>query len=153
MDGLAKETTYLSIEDALAAGKTVQITPQGTSMYPMFADPHDQAVIAPLNGRLPRRGDVVLYRRDVSAGGLLVLHRVYRHSVSGYELVGDNQSEIERGVREDQLRGILTEWVRCGRRRSVHHIGYRIFFGLWLWMLPLRDPIHRLLARLRRMKN
>ena len=137
------------IEALLKAGNTIRMRPQGTSMYPMFADLLDEAVIAPVDVRKLKRGDVVVYRRDPQAGGLLVMHRICRRKGDEFYMVGDNQSMIEGPLRADQMRGILVEWVRKGRTYSVKHIGYRMFFGLWLWMLPLRDPIHRMLARLR----
>ena len=138
------------IESLLAAGRTIQMRPQGTSMYPMFADPADEAVIAPVDVARLKRGDVVVYRRDPNAGGLLVMHRIYRRNGEEFYMVGDNQSEIEGPLRADQMRGILVQWVRRGRTYSVKNIGYRMFFGLWLWMLPLRDPIHKMLAWLRK---
>ena len=51
------------IESLLAAGRTIQMRPQGTSMYPMFVDPSDEAVIAPVDVNKLKRGDVVVYRR------------------------------------------------------------------------------------------
>lgn len=137
------------IEALLKAGNMIRMRPQGTSMYPMFVSPLDEAVIAPVDIKRLKRGDVVVYRRDPQAGGLLVMHRIYRRAGDDFYMVGDNQSVIEGPLRADQMRGILVEWVRKGRTYSVKHMGYRIFFGLWLWMLPLRDPIHRMLARLR----
>lgn len=139
------------IEALLASGETICMHPQGMSMYPMFADPADRAVIAPVDVAKLKRGDVVVYRRDPEAGGILVMHRIYKRKGNEFYMVGDNQSEIEGPLRADQMRGILVEWVRCGRTYSVKNIGYRLFFGLWLGMLPLRDPIHRLLAWLRKM--
>lgn len=141
------------IEALLASGETIRMHPQGMSMYPMFADPGDQAVIAPVDIPKLKRGDVVVYRRDPGAGGILVMHRIYKRSGNEFYMVGDNQSEIEGPLRADQMRGILVEWVRRGRTYSVKNIGYRLFFGLWLGMLPLRDPIHRLLAWMRKMSG
>lgn len=145
-----QKTYKYDIEELLASGQTIRMHPQGTSMYPMFVDPGDEAVIAPVDVSRLRRGDVVVYRRDPQAGGLLVMHRIYKRDGDAFYLVGDNQSEIEGPLRADQMRGILVSWVRRGRRYSVKHIGYRLFFGLWLLMLPLRDPIHRMIARIRR---
>lgn len=147
-----KEFKY-DIEAMLAAGQTIQMRPQGMSMYPMFASPEDEAVIAPVDVTKLKRGDVVVYRRDPGAGGLLVMHRIYRRKGDAFYMVGDNQSEVEGPLRADQMRGILIEWVRRGRRYSVKNIGYRLFFGLWLTMLPLRDPIHRILARVRGLRK
>lgn len=143
------EKQKADIEELLRLGNTIQMKPQGYSMYPMFVPGRDEAVIAPVEVNKLRRGDVVLYRRDVSQGGILVLHRIYRRKGDAFYLVGDNQSEIEGPLRADQMRGKLIAWIRNGKRRSVKHPGYRLFFGLWLWMLPLRAPIHRILAWLR----
>lgn len=137
------------IEKLLLAGKTVRFVPQGTSMYPMFVSPEDEAVVAPADVKGLRRGDVVVYRRAAQAGGLLVMHRICKRRGDMFYMVGDNQSVVEGPVFAEQLRGVLVAWTRNGRPYSVKHVGYRIFFGLWLWMLPLRDPIHRLLAWLR----
>lgn len=137
------------IEALLLAGQTIQIHPEGTSMYPMFVSGADEAVIAPVNAAKLKRGDVVVYRRDPQAGGLLVMHRIYKRRGDMFYLVGDNQSSVEGPLRADQMRGVLVAWVRGGTYRTVKNIGYRIFFGLWLFMLPLRDPIHKMLALLR----
>ena len=85
----------ISPEELLAEGRTIQIKPQGYSMYPLFVPGRDSAVIAPpekrgrdsaviappeKNGRQGanlryRRGDVVLYRGE---GQKLILHRICR---------------------------------------------------------------------------
>lgn len=151
-DDHKKQYKY-DIEALLASGKTIRMRPQGTSMYPMFVSPEDEAVISPVDATKLRRGDVAVYRRDPDQGGILVMHRVYRRKGDEFYMVGDNQSQIEGPLRADQMRGILVEWVRCGRTYSVKHVGYRLFFGLWLWMLPLRNPIHRLLAWMRKKRS
>ncbi|MDD7176637.1 MAG: S24/S26 family peptidase [Lachnospiraceae bacterium] len=150
MSNNAQKQYKYDIEALLASGQMIRMHPQGTSMYPMFAGAEDEAVIAPADVAKLKRGDVVVYRRDPQAGGLLVMHRIYRRSGDAFYMVGDNQSVIEGPLRGDQIRGILVEWVRCGRTYSVKNIGYRMFFGLWLWMLPLRDPIHKMLSWLRK---
>lgn len=72
----------ISPEELLAEGRTIQIKPQGYSMYPLFVPGRDSAVIAPpeKSGRQGanlryRRGDVVLYRGE---GQKLILHRICR---------------------------------------------------------------------------
>ena len=64
----------ISPEELLAEGRTIQIKPQGYSMYPLFVPGRDSAVIAPpeKSGRQGanlryRRGDVVLYRGRAEA--------------------------------------------------------------------------------------
>ena len=144
------ETLRYDIEELLLEGRTVCFRPQGTSMYPMFVSPEDTAVVAPADKNKLRRGDVVVYRRSPQAGGLLVMHRICKRRGDDFYMVGDNQSAVEGPLSAAQIRGVLVAWTRNGREYSVTRIGYRVFFGLWLWMLPVREPIHRVLAWLRK---
>ena len=135
----------VDLERLLKEGKAVQTPIQGYSMYPMLVPGRDEAVIAPLEGR-PRRGDVVLYRRD---GGILVLHRIWKVKKDGLYMVGDNQTQVEGPLREDQLRGRLVAFVRKGRTHSVRSILYRIWSSAWLRLRPIR---HRLAVALHSLK-
>lgn len=123
------------IEALLAQGETVQITPQGYSMYPMFIPGRDAAILQRADYSELKRGDVALYRRDQ---GILVLHRVCRIAQDGFYMVGDNQSVIEGPLRPDQIRGKLTAFVRKGNRISVTNPVYRAAAGLWLALRPVR---------------
>lgn len=123
------------IEQLLEAGEVIQIYPEGYSMYPMFVPGRDAAVIKKADVKKIRRADVVLYRRK---GSILVLHRVVKRKGSQFYMAGDNQTEVEGPVEEDQIRGILTAFVRNGRRISVKNPVYVIWSGLWLMFLPVR---------------
>lgn len=128
------------IEKLLYAGNAVRIFPQGYSMYPMFVPGRDEAVIRPLAGRRFRRGDVVLYRRE---GSILVLHRIWNVRPEGVYFVGDNQTQIEGPLHPQQIRGILTSFVRSGREISVRHPLYLIYSHLWLLFRPFRQKISK----------
>ena len=130
------------IEQLLRQGRAVRIYPRGYSMYPMFVPGRDEAVISPLDGMQPRRGDVVLYRREKS---ILVLHRIWKISPDGIYMVGDNQTEMEGPLHPQQLRGILTSFVRRGREVSVHHPVYLLYSRLWLMLRPFRHKIARVI--------
>ena len=108
------------IEQLLEAGEVIQIYPEGYSMYPMFVPGRDAAVIKKADVKKIRRADVVLYRRK---GSILVLHRVVKRKGGQFYMAGDNQTEVEGPVEEDQIRGILTAFVRNGRRISVKKSG------------------------------
>ncbi len=127
----------MDVEHLLQDGKTVQLKVNGYSMYPLFVPERDMAVIGPPRGRL-KRGDVVLFRRDE---GILVLHRIWKIKKNGLFLVGDNQTQVEGPVRFDQVRGMLTGFVRRGRTRSVRHLAYRAYSTAWLLMRPFRHRI------------
>lgn len=127
------------IEQLLSQGLTVQLRPQGYSMYPLFTPGRDEAIIAPLaDASRLRRGDVVLYRRD---GGILVLHRICKVDKTGFYLVGDNQTALEGPLRAEQMRGVLVAFIRRGREIPVDHPLYKIASRLWLFLRPVRRCI------------
>lgn len=135
-----------NIEQLLAQGQSVQLSPQGYSMYPLFLPGRDQAVIAPLT-RPPRRGDVVLYRRE---GSILVLHRVWRVKDGKFYAVGDHQREVEGPLEMTCVRGVLAAVVREGRTFPVSHPAYRLLAWGWLCLRPARLPLMAAAARIKR---
>lgn len=130
----------VDLEQLLARGNTIQIKPQGTSMFPLFIPGRDEALISPADASSLHRGDVVLYRRDES---ILVLHRIYKINARGFYMVGDNQTEIEGPLRPDQIRGRLTGIIRNHRYISVQNPVYRLLSGTWLLLRPLRPAISK----------
>ena len=122
----------------LRDGKTVQTVINGYSMYPMLMPGRDSVILAPFEGEQPKRGDVVLYRRD---GSILVLHRIWQVRQEGLYLVGDNQTETEGPLRIDQVRGRLVGFVRKEKYISVDHFPYRLYAAVWLRMRPFRHKI------------
>lgn len=136
------------IEKLLDQGRAVQIKPRGYSMYPLFVPERDEAVVAPVSDtRQLKRGDVVLYRRDA---GILVLHRIWKRKGDEFYLVGDNQREIEGPLRPDQMKGILVQVIRNGKRFSVGNVIYRFAAELWLRLRPLRPFLSRTVAGCKR---
>lgn len=123
------------VEALLAAGSTVQVSPRGYSMYPLFVPGRDQAVIAPSREVPPKRGDIVLYRRKE---GILVLHRIWKREKDHFYAVGDHQWEVEGPLEVSCILGAVTGIVRKGRFFSVKNLLYRVLAGLWLWARPVR---------------
>lgn len=139
-----------SIEALLNENKTVQfhIHENSFSMYPMLYPGRDEVVVAPVDAARLKRGDVALYRRENS---ILVLHRVVKHTADGIYMTGDNQSEIEGPLAERQMLGIMTSFIHNGRRISAKNPLYVCAARLWLMLLPVRDPIKRTAARIKRL--
>lgn len=129
---------FMDIETLLKSGQTIQLFPQGYSMYPLLVPGRDEVILSPLPDRPLRRGDVALYRRDE---GILVLHRICRCKKDGYYMVGDNQVQMEGPLREDQMIGIMTGFVRKGKLFSTEDLWYRICSRIWLVMRPVRRCI------------
>lgn len=141
------EQKKADIERLLEQGHKLQIKPQGYSMYPMFVPGRDEAVIEKADCERLRKGDVVLYRRD---GGILVLHRICKLREDGFYMVGDNQKEVEGPLRADQIKGVLTGFVRKGKLRSVKDPVYIIASRLWLFLRPVRPILAKSVAALKR---
>lgn len=143
----AENSTELRIEELLDRYPTIQIAPKGYSMYPLLIPGRDQVILEKADSGKLRRGDVILYRRR---DGMLVLHRLCKIAPTGYYTVGDNQTEVEGPLRAEQIRGRMTAFIRKGRTIRVSHPVYRLAAGIWLMLRPVRDPIKRPLAVLRK---
>ena len=142
------ERKTADIERLLEQGQSIQIQPQGYSMYPLFVPGRDAAVIEPTQSAPLKRGDVVLYRRE---SGILVLHRIWRVRKDGFYMVGDNQSEVEGPLRETQIKGILTGFVRRDKYTSVKNPVYRLASRLWLFLRPARPALSKTAAAVKRL--
>lgn len=129
---------FMDIETLLKSGQSVQLFPQGYSMYPLLVPGRDEVILSPLPDRPLRRGEVALYRRDT---GILVLHRICRCKEDGYYMVGDNQVQVEGPLRKEQVIGIMSGFVRKGKLFSSDDLLYRILSRIWLVMRPVRRCI------------
>lgn len=135
---MGKEIAHNDLEKMLRQGYDIQVKPHGYSMYPLIVPGRDAVIVEKANPSRLKRGDVVLYRRD---HGILVLHRICKIRKDGVYLVGDNQSDVEGPLRPDQIKGRMTVVMRNGRDIPVDDFRYRLLTGLWLFLLPVRDPI------------
>ena len=129
-------------------GKTIQLKPQGYSMYPMFIPKRDEAILKSAEHTQLKRGDVVLYRRE---SGILVLHRIYKNNKNGFYMVGDNQREIEGPLKREQIKGVLTGFIRNGKYISATHPVYVLVSRLWLLLRPLRPVIAKSIHTIKRL--
>ncbi len=140
-------TQRQDIEEILASGRTVQIKPQGYSMYPLIVPGRDQVILRREDPGKLKRGDVALYRRD---GSILVLHRICKRDEKGFYMTGDNQTELEGPLRPDQIRGKMIALIRNGREIDTRSLAYRIPCALWLFMRPVRRPVSLAVAAVKR---
>ena len=121
------------IREQLAAGKTVQFAPRGTSMLPMLRQGIDQVVLAPMPDRL-KKYDLPLYQRE---NGQFVLHRIVKVG-EAYTCVGDNQFALEPGLRQEQMIGVVTAFYRGKKEYRVTDLSYRIYCRFWHASRPIR---------------
>ena len=129
------------IQDTLEKGNTVKFSPRGISMLPMLRQGRDTVTLAPVDREL-KKYDLPLYRRD---NGAFILHRIVKVGDT-FTCIGDNQYELERGVRRDQMIAVVTAFTRDGRTVEVTDARYQLYCRLWHWSRPVR----RFLGRVKR---
>lgn len=132
------KTTY---EQELAEKGTLIYTTVGFSMRPFLRSGQDLMVIEAAKGQRFRPRDVVLYRRS---SGKYVLHRIMAVRKDDYVLCGDNCWELESGIRDEQILGVLTAVIRDGKRRDVSDSDYRAKVFAWWALYPVRYVAFRL---------
>ena len=121
--------------------KELPLVVSGSSMTPFLVSGRDTAFLSRLE-RPVRRGDILLYRRD---NGQYVLHRVWRVEEDGtYTIVGDAQTELERGIRAGQVIALVTAVERKGKRMGPGSFWWEFFEKVWIRMVPLRRLVWRL---------
>lgn len=116
----------------------------GSSMTPFLKHGRDTVYLSRLE-RQPKRGDMLLYRRDT---GAYILHRVVRVEAGICTMVGDAQTMLEPGIRPDQIIAIVTAVDRKGKRQKPGCFWWEFFEKVWLKMIPLRPSIMALYGRL-----
>ena len=133
----------------LAEESRVQALPlviSGYSMTPFLLHGRDTVYLSRLE-RQPKRGDMLLYRRD---SGAYILHRVVRVENGVCTMVGDAQTLLEPGIRRDQIIAIVTAADRKGKRQKPGCFWWEFFEKVWLGMIPLRPYVMAFYGRLRR---
>ena len=133
------------IKECLEKGCSVRFSPRGTSMLPMLRQGVDSVVLSPLPEQL-RKYDLPLYQRE---NGQYVLHRIVRVGDT-YTCVGDNQFELETGLRHAQMIAVVTGFTRDKREHSVEEVGYWLYCRLWHYSRPWRKLWRRGIGWIRR---
>ena len=126
------KTTY---EEELRQHGSLTYTTVGRSMRPFLRSGEDLMVIRANDGIRCRKYDAVLYKRD---SGKYVLHRIIKVREKDYVLSGDNIWMIEKGIRDDQILGVLTTVIRDGKPLDVNSPGYMRKVTLWWMLSPFR---------------
>lgn len=121
------------IEDILKEEGVFVSTTVGVSMYPMLRNRRDTIIVRPYEGRL-KKYDVPLYRK----GELYVLHRIIEVRPDSYVICGDNCEQIEYGITDDQIIGVLTGFYRGSRQINMDGWGYKTYARYWCKTFPLR---------------
>lgn len=133
------------IAEQVKSGAAVRFTVTGNSMFPLFANRRDQVTVAAPQG--VRKYDIVLHRRT---DGTYILHRVIGIKGGVLTIAGDNETQKEKGIRQDQVIAKVIGFTRKGKQTDVSNLLYRLYSRFWLAVFPARHFILAVLLTLRR---
>jgi hypothetical protein len=140
----------ISYEDYLNIHGSLTYSSVGVSMLPLLRQGKDLFVVRKKGPERCHVGDVILYRRPPEH---YVLHRIIQVRENDYVILGDNCIAKEYGIRDEDIIGVMTGFIRDGKEHSTEEAGYRVYSCLWLFTAPMRVCLKKALVRLRRMKH
>lgn len=112
------------IAEVIGEGGEFCLFPKGTSMLPLIRQGADAVALVSLD-RKPKKGDVLLYRRE---DGQYVLHRLMRVENNGSLcFCGDNQRLLEHGIGCDQVVAVVTAFFRGDKRLEASGLVMRLY--------------------------
>ena len=126
------KTTY---EEFLEQNGQLTYTFNSTSMMPLLRSGKDLFVVEKNKGSRFKKGDVVLYRRPPDQ---YVLHRIIKVRPEDYVILGDNCINREYGIKDQDILGVMTAYIRGGKEHSVNELPYRIYTKTRMSLAPLR---------------
>lgn len=130
----------------LQSVQTLPLVVTGGSMLPFLAGGRDTVYLTAIDRRL-RRGDMALYQRE---NGTYVLHRVYAVKKDSYTMLGDAQTQLEPGIRHEQVVARVTAVLRKGKRLQPGCFFWDFFEKIWPGLRALHTPSLRIYGALRR---
>ena len=116
----------------------------GNSMNPFLVHGRDTVYLSKVKHPL-KKGDMILYRRD---NGAYILHRICQVDGETYTLVGDAQTQLEPGVRQDQVLAVVNAVCRKGKILRSGNFWWDFFAQIWIRMISLRPAAIAVYSRL-----
>ena len=124
---------YPTIEEVLSSGKSFELPITGTSMNPLLKAGRDSVEIIKTDDF--GIGDIIFYRRD---NGQFVLHRIVGKDTNGYLLCGDNQEDIEHGINDTHIIGVVNRINRKGKIIDRYDPAYLRKVNFWIKVINHR---------------
>ena len=142
---------YVSVlRELTEEGKSVSMLIAGSSMNPFLAHQRDYIYFEKPKRPL-KKGDMVFYQRR---SGQFVMHRICKVRKDGlYDIVGDNQTEIETGIARDQIFALITKVKRKGKMVEPGNFWWDFFEKVWIRMIPIRPLARKVYGVIYRIKS
>lgn len=139
------KTTY---EEYLKKYGTLTYKNTGVSMLPLLKPGRDAFVVRAVGQHETcKKWDVVLYKRPPDS---YVLHRVVRVHDNSYDMLGDNCVRVERDVPKDAVLGVMTGFIRAGKKYRSDSTLYKLYVLFWckpyrirIWQRGMRMKLSR----------
>lgn len=141
---LSLEELFPVIDEVISSGGEFRLYPRGVSMLPILRQGIDSVVLVALDP--VAENDMILYKRD---NGQFVLHRVVKIKGDEYIMCGDNQTELEYGIRRQHLLARVAYFYRDSERVCSDNKEYQKYIK----SLPKRRRWRKIKTRLATIKN
>lgn len=116
------EDLYPLMLEAFNNDLTFTFPINGTSMQPLLHT-GDLVTIKKIDNRI-KKGDIALFRRE---NGAFVLHRVRRVNYDSYSFVGDHQYKLEKGIKDNQLIGLVISYKKNNKEYHLNNFKYKLY--------------------------
>lgn len=118
----------------------------GNSMSPFLIHGRDTVYLSRLCDPI-KKGQILLYRRN---NGQYVLHRVYQVKTESLTMVGDAQTELESGIRPDQVLAVVRSAKRKGKKQTPGCFWWEFFEKVWIRMVVVRPLVRSVYTAFRK---
>lgn len=114
--------------------ESVPLVISGNSMLPFLIHGRDTVYLSKVKEPL-KKGDIIFYRRE---NGAYILHRICKVKDGAFDMIGDAQPVIERGIRQEQVIAKVNMVCRKGKNIKKGDLIWVFFEKIWLNIIPLR---------------
>lgn len=121
------------VRQVISEGHTATISVKGYSMRPFLEHARDKVILSPFTTLAV--GDAVLAE---IAPGVFVLHRIIRMDGGNITLMGDGNVRGVEYCRYENVAGVVTTYLRNGRKISSSSKRLQRAVRLWRALLPVR---------------
>ncbi len=132
------------IEQFLEKNGTLIYANTGRSMLPLLREGKDLFTVKKKGEERCRKLDVVLYKTSQSR---YVLHRIIKVRENDYVILGDNCVNIEYGITDRDILGVMTAYTRGKKTKSTDSFSYRVYSVVWNAWRPLRRFLKKIKRR------